>query len=323
MKEEIEENNIYAIDCLQGLRKMKDESVQCCITSPPYWKLRNYGVMGQFGLEHTPEAYVEILVELFDEVRRVLKPDGTLWLNLGDMYWGSGKVGSNPAYLQKHKEFNKSSVHPERFGKPSTGKHKEIKNKDLIGFPWMVAFALRKQGWYLRQDIIWHKPNPMPESITDRCTKSHEYIFLLSKNRKYYFDHRAIQTDAKGLTIRDRTSRPARKAKDEPLVNCFKKERSPDLKANRRSVWSINNKPFREAHFATFPTEIPELCMLAGSKERDVILDPFMGAGTTALVATKLNRKFIGFELNPEYVDIAVKRLLATGVSIEKLSREN
>lgn len=238
-----------------------------------------------------------------------MKPDGTLWLNLGDAYWGSGKAGKNSAYQAKHREFGKLSKNIARFGQPTTGKHAEIKNKDLIGLPWMIAFALRKQGWYLRQDIIWHKPNHMPESVTDRCTKAHEYIFLLSKSPKYYFDHTAIKTPAKGKTIADRTSRMARKAPENSLVNCFRKERGPHDTANRRSVWSIITVPFKGAHSAAFPAELPELCIKAGSRAGDIILDPFMGAGTTALAASRLKRNYIGFELNPQFINLAEERL--------------
>lgn len=299
---------IFTEDCLQGLKNIPDECVQTCITSPPYWKLRDYDVKEQLGMELTPEAYVSKLVEIFTEVKRVLKPDGTLWLNLGDVYFKSKK--------QQTRRNIKTAVQGRR-------KHNGLKTKDLIGLPWMVAFALREQGWYLRQDIIWHKPSPMVESVTDRCTKAHEYIFLLSKSRKYYFDNVAIKTAAKGASAHDRISRPGRKAADQPLVNALSKERGPYITANRRSVWSINNRPFRKAHFATFPPEVPELCILAGSRKGDLVLDPFMGAGTTALVARQHNRRFIGFELNPDYVRIAEVRLLQQGISIEKLIREN
>ncbi|WP_214072581.1 site-specific DNA-methyltransferase [Mucilaginibacter sp. dw_454] len=302
-------NQIYHSDCLTGLRSLPDDFVQCCITSPPYWRLRDYGVAGQLGSEDTPEEYIKALTEIFSEVKRVLKPEGTLWLNLGDAYWGSGKAGKNSAYQAKHREFGKSSKNIARFGQPTTGKHAEIKNKDLIGLPWMVAFALRKQGWYLRQDIIWHKPNHMPESVTDRCTKAHEYVFLFSKSPKYYFDHTAIKTPAKGKTIADRTSRMARKAPENKLVNCFRKERGPYDTANRRSVWSIITVPFKGAHSAAFPPELPELCLKAGSREGDIVLDPFMGAGTTALAATRLNRQYIGFEINPGYIQLAEERI--------------
>jgi site-specific DNA-methyltransferase (cytosine-N4-specific) len=276
---EIELNTIYPGDCLEQLKNLPDELVQCCITSPPYWRLRDYGIDGQLGTEDSPEEYVQALTEIFCEVKRVLRSDGTLWLNLGDAWWGSGKAGKNPAYQARHREFGKPSKNIARFGLPTTGKHPEIKNKDLIGLPWMVAFAFRKQGWYLRQDIIWHKSNGMPESVRDRCTRSHEYIFLLSKSSKYYFDQSAIK-----------------------ILNV-----SGGL-ANRKSVWSIPAASFK-GHSASFPTLIPELCIKAGSAEGDIVLDPFMGSGTTAITATRLGRQYIGIEINPEYIMIAEERL--------------
>lgn len=306
---ELKLNTILPGDCLAGLRHLPDHFVQCCITSPPYWSLRDYGMQGQLGAEDTPEEYVRNLVEILTEVKRVLKSDGTLWLNLGDAYWGSGKAGKNQAYQRKHTEFGKASKNTSRFGKPTTGKHPELKGKDMIGLPWMVAFALRKQGWYLRQDIIWHKPNPLPESVTDRCVKAHEYLFLLSPSAKYYFDYKAIQTTAKGKTDHDRISRPAKKVFSSPLIHGFRQERGPYLVANRRSVWSITSKKFKGAHSAVFPPELPELCIRAGSRPGDIVLDPFMGAGTTALVASRLCRHYIGYELNQEYIRIAEQRI--------------
>lgn len=301
-------NKIYKIDCLKGLKKLSDESVQCCVSSPPYWRLRDYGVKGQLGLEVSPELYVAALTKVFEEVKRVLKPDGTLWLNLGDVYWGSGKASGkkNPKIPI---EFGKARRDPSCLGSPTTEVHPGLKKKDLVGLPWMMAFSLRKQGWWLRQDIIWHKPATMPESVTDRCTKSHEYIFLLSKNTKYYFDHKAIQTVSKGLTLHDRSARMSRKRFPTKTINGIRKGAGPYEMANRRSVWSITVKPFKGNHFATFPPELPELCIKAGSREGDVILDPFMGAGTTAIVAQNLGRNYIGFELNGEYVKIAKGRL--------------
>lgn len=310
-------DKIHVTDCLEGLRMLPDECVQCCVTSPPYWSLRDYGIAGQLGLEDTPELYVERLISIFEEVKRVLKPDGVLWLNLGDAYWGSGKGGMSPEYRKRHLEFGKRGKRDNScFGMPTNRKHKHIKPKDLIGLPWMVAFAMRNAGWYLRQDIIWFKNNVMPEGVTDRCTKAHEYIFLLAKSRKYYFDNVAIKTEAKGKTLHDLTSRPSTKGADDPMLNVLRgKSKGPYHTANRRSVWIINNKPFRGAHFALFPPEVPRLCILSGSREGDVILDPFMGAGTTALVAKQLGRHYIGFELNPDYVKIAEERLAS-----EKLS---
>ncbi|MBX2925942.1 MAG: site-specific DNA-methyltransferase [Chitinophagaceae bacterium] len=383
-------NTIYNIDCIRGMKMLPDASVQCCITSPPYWGLRDYAAKEQFGLEPTPEEYVSRMVDVFAEVRRLLKEDGTLWLNLGDAYWGSGKAGKNPSYQKNHKEFGKPSAHTSRFGRPTTGSHPALKPKDLIGLPWRVAFALqgfaivpmysftqwadilkearekgdwelvlftegilrkydlleglKKSGWYLRQDIIWHKPNPLPESVTDRCTKAHEYIFLLSKTTKYYFDQSAIKTELK-LSSAERLERgiseqnkyvngvPGQSPQNlgKPRENTNKKRiikaiegsgivghkgnynRKGELIgggfANKRSVWTVATRPFRGAHFATYPEDLIVDCIKAGSKENDLILDPFMGAGTTALVASLLNRKFVGFELNPDYIKIANKRL--------------
>lgn len=349
-------NTIYNMDCIRGMKMLPDWSIQCCVTSPPYWGLRDYGIKEQYGLESTPEEYVSNLVHVFSEVKRILKPDGTVWLNIGDAYWGSGKAGSDPLYQAKHTEFGKSSKHTSRFGIPTTGKHPTLKAKDLIGLPWMLAFALRNDGWYLRQDIIWHKPNPMPESITDRCTKSHEYIFLLTKEPRYYFDQQAIKTTLKDSSIlrlmqdielqrgSDRVPGKAngpmkarvsgRKPRPGVDINGGNQAKGlipmardgPGVEghagyfnangeliggglANKRSVWTIPTKPFKEAHFATYPEELIVDCIKAGSRENDLILDPFMGAGTTALVAALLNRNFIGFELNPEYIKIAMKRL--------------
>lgn len=304
-------NQIIQTDCVSGLKRLKDQSVQCCITSPPYWRMRNYGIAGQLGMEASPEEYVDALVAVFEEVKRVLKPDGTLWLNLGDCYWGSGKSGNNTRmYDEGPLDFGRPRPVARR-GFPTNGKHLYIKAKDLVGIPWMVAFALRKQGWYLRQDIIWHKPNPLPESVTDRCVRAHEYIFLFSANKKYYFDYKAIRTIAKGNTLHDRTSRVSPKCFSDKRINGFRKSRGPYEMANRRSVWSITTKSYKGSHAAVFPPELPELCILAGSRKGDLILDPFMGAGTTALVASRLGRNYLGFELNPEYIREAKERIAA------------
>jgi DNA modification methylase len=300
---------IQAIDCLEGLKQLPNECIQCCVTSPPYYRLRDYGMDGQVGMEDTPEAYLERIGLIFDEVRRVLKNDGTLWLNLGDSYWGSDR-------------------------------HPIIKSKDLIGIPWAAAFALRERGWWLRQDIVWSKKNCMPESITDRCTRSHEYIFMLSKSATYYYNAEAIKTDIKESSLerakrarsdhnkysqgvpgnRPQAIHKPREPKKQDghgirhegfneRWNKATEEGTAPVKVNRRSVWELSTKPFKESHFATFPIEIPRLCILAGSKEKDIILDPFSGAGTTALVAASLGRHYVGFELNPRYVKIANGRL--------------
>ena len=355
----MEIDKIYQGDSLEVLKTFEDNSIDCCVTSPPYYALRDYGVDGQIGLEENPEKYIERLTEVFMEVYRVLKPNGTLWLNIGDSYAGNCSVVST--------------------GRCGMGKPREridhrvfdgIKPKDLIGIPWMLAFSLRNAGWYLRQDIIWHKPNPMPESVTDRCTKSHEYIFLLSKSQKYYFDHEAIQEEANPNYIsknirfggnkygdnddphfqiysgnvyepktkvrtqnngyskagghRDNSGGVGDYSKHGHTKNCQYDGQVPNtmhLKRedgikdevyyvrNKRDVWSINVKPNKEAHFATYPQELVSPCILAGCPEGGVVLDPFMGSGTTGIVANKLGRHYVGIELNPEYAEMAQRRI--------------
>jgi len=291
---------IYQGDVIEQLKKIGDESVRCVVTSPPYWGLRDYGNDGQLGLEETPEEYVENMVEVFQEVKRVLKDDGTVWLNLGDSYNGSGGAGG---------DYNKGGL---KEGQPKYGRKftNNLKPKDLVGIPWRVAFALQSDGWYLRQDIIWHKPNPMPESVTDRCTKAHEYIFLLTKNSKYYYNAEAIQEPATQNRWGGKNPINTNKSKDiNNQFNGLTRERDmmPE-KRNKRSVWTVNTKPYKEAHFAVFPPKIPELCIKAGSKEGDTVLDPFFGSGTTGWVAEQMDRKWIGIELNAQYVEIAKKR---------------
>jgi DNA modification methylase len=308
--------NILHGDWIEQLKTLEAESVQCCVTSPPYWGLRDYGVSGQLGLEKTPEEYVEKMVAGFREVKRVLRNDGTLWVNLGDSYNGSGGAGGD--YIEGGlKE-----------GQPKyPGRHiNNLKPKDLIGIPWRVAFALQADGWYLRQDIIWAKPNPMPESVTDRCTKSHEYIFLLSKSARYFYDADAIkERQAESSAERAlygwngrnddgsngaRTGAGIRKMKESGMSMGEAGLIPLDGMRNKRSVWLITTKPYKEAHFATFPQEIPRTCILAGSKKGDTILDPFCGSGTTGEVALKLDRNFIGIELNEKYVtDLIIPRL--------------
>lgn len=328
-------DNIYEMDCLKGLQSIPGNIVQCCITSPPYWRQRDYQTEGQYGMEDTPEQYIQNLVDVFAEVRRVLKPDGVLWLNMGDAYWGSGKAGNNPEYKNRHREFGKPSAHVHKYGKPTTGKHSGLKPKDLIGLPWQLAFALRASGWYLRQDIIWHKPNPIPEGVKDRCTKSHEYIFLLSKSARYYYDSSAIAEDTiwkehrPGGVERNRLLGYNSKQNNHPEVylqsvkrggfngktNILKGReafRAILDKKNKRSVWSIVLRHLKHEHFASFPIELPELCIRASSREGDIVLDPFMGSGTTAMAAACLNRRYIGFELNPEYISIARQRMAET-----------
>lgn len=325
----MEKNKIYQGDALEVLRTFEDNSIDCCVTSPPYYALRDYGtgtwvggnhdcphyrvskcsdktitghkrmqennspvgdaiykdvcpmcgairVDNQIGLEPTSYEYIERLTEVFKEVYRVLKPEGTLWLNIGDSYNGSGG---------NHKEGQKNDTGFQGVSGVRCGgkgaKVEGLKPKDLIGIPWMLAFSLRDSGWYLRQDIIWHKLNPMPESVKDRCTKSHEYIFLMSKSQKYYFDYEAIQEDS--------------------IDNIGKR--------NKRDVWSVSVKPCKEAHFATYPQELIAPCILAGCPQDGIVLDPFMGSGTTAIVASKLGRDYVGIELNPDYKEMAERRI--------------
>ena len=304
-------DQIIHADWIAGLQQLPDQSVNCCITSPPYYGLRDYGVDGQLGLEETPELFIKKLVAGFREVRRVLLDDGTLWVNIGDSYarnpskGGSGPGGKNGAYSDTYTEASKV-----RQFKPRN----EIKEKDLIGIPWMLAFALRSDGWYLRQEIIWHKPNPMPESVTDRCTKSHEHIFLLSKSPQYYFDSESIKTQSQNPA--DDARRYARqkssnKSAPDQIKNGIRvRDTEVDTSmANKRSVWTVNTHPFKDAHFATFPEKLVVDMIKAGCPEGGVVLDPFFGAGTTGLVARKLNRHFVGIELNADYITIATKRL--------------
>jgi DNA modification methylase len=267
----------------------------------------------QLGLEETPEEYVENMVKVFREVKRVLKDDGTLWLNLGDSYnsqTGSG-FNTNQNEGQNHRITDLQKM------QGSLVKKIGLKPKNLVGIPWRVAFALQADGWYLRQDIIWHKPNPMPESVTDRCTKSHEYIFLLTKSAQYFYDADAIREPAQDWGTRDR-SQFRDGTQDELLKHRGLKDANfANIGRNKRSVWTINTKPYKEAHFAVFPPKLPELCIKAGSSEGDVILDPFFGSGTTGWVAQRLGRKWIGIELNPEYIKIAEKRFNQRELFIE------
>jgi DNA modification methylase len=298
---------IHNGDCLEVLKQLESDSIDCCVTSPPYWGLRDYGVEGQLGLEKTPDEYVAKMVEVFREVRRVLKKDGTLWLNLGDSYAASGRGGGGGSIQDKDVEKKITQGNQRRA--PVTG----FKPKDLVGIPWRVAFALQADGWYLRQDIIWHKPNPMPESVRDRCTKAHEYIFLMSKSEKYHFDSEAIlepfaNREFRGKLKGQRGSQAYAKARGNDRTNSGGFPRVRDGR-NRRSVWTVVSKPFKGAHFATFPPDLIEPCILAGCPQDGTVLDPFFGAGTTGLVATKHGRKYVGIELNPEYTQIAEKRI--------------
>jgi DNA modification methylase len=292
-------------DNRETLKTLPEKSVQCCITSPPYFGLRDYGNENQIGLEETPELYVKQLVKVFRQVWRVLRDDGVVWLNLGDSYTSNTKcLGRNDTSKMYGENSQHLSLHK---------KHKivnETKPKDLIGIPWLVAFALRADGWYLRQDIIWSKPNPMPESVTDRCTKSHEYIFLLSKSQKYFYDAEAIKEESL-YPDDNRKGRVKETAKDfqRDLGNRLLHGDKTYLKKNKRSVWNVSTQPFPGAHFAVFPPDLIEPCVLAGSKKNDFILDPFGGSGTTAAVALKHDRKAILCELNEKYVDIIPERI--------------
>jgi DNA modification methylase len=325
-------------DVRSMLATLEPQSVQTCVTSPPYWGLRDYGVDGQLGLESTPESYVAAMVDVFREVRRVLKDDGTIWVNLGDSYAGVGAQtgGTN------------SKENGRRAERMFTNSYKkltvDLKSKDLVGIPWMVAFALRADGWYLRSDIIWSKPNPMPESVTDRPTKAHEYIFLLSKSRSYYYNAQSIAEpasdamfaqmdqgyegdgrkdyDAAGVqnpsSVKARIIGNARKRADRFGGNKHGEDSTKhsdgsiytgNITRNKRSVWTVTTQPYPDAHFATYPEKLIEPCILAGSKEGDLVLDPFTGSGTTGAVAIRLQRNFVGCELNPAYVQLARKRI--------------
>jgi DNA modification methylase len=304
-------------DAIEVLKTMPDQCINTCVTSPPYWGLRDYGVEGQIGLEKTPEEYVSKIVEVFREVKRVLRDDGTLWLNLGDSYAGSGKGAWDNKEVQKEVYVPDKDSPQCKLKKVPQG----LKPKDLVGIPWMVAFALRADGWYLRSDCIWHKPNPMPESVTDRPTKAHEYIFLLSKSQHYYYDHEAIKEPAAYDGRKDTLLKGSPKYKKGVVPGQvahsmaakgherWKKNERGEYVRNKRSVWTVPTQPFPEAHFAVYPPALITPCILAGCPVGGTVLDPFAGSGTTLLVATQHNRKSIGIELNPEYIEIAKRRL--------------
>lgn len=377
MKIETDKYTIYQGDCFEVLKTMPAESVQMCVTSPPYYNLRDYQIDGQLGLEKTPEEYVQKMVNIFREVRRVLRNDGVLFLNLGDSY-ATGHTGradtESRALIDGSLRVGAGNII--RRNKPPG-----YKSKDLIGIPWRVAFALQNDGWYLRLDIIWHKPNPMPESVTDRCTKSHEYIFLLSKSARYFYDAEAVKEDSV-----DEESYTGRRKRNPLQMMKYDAKHCPDKrdrtgskypKRNRRSVWTISTNPYKEAHFATFPINIPEICIKAGCPQKvcakcgnpkvrniekgtstgiegktdnsdktlrndalkhsgrigerttdttgfsptcdcnagfipGTVLDPFNGAGTSGVAALQLGRRYIGIELNPEYIELTKKRIIKT-----------
>lgn len=306
-------------DALEQLRLLPADSVHCCVTSPPYYGLRDYGVAGQIGLEPSPDEYVAALVAVFREVRRVLRRDGTLWLNIGDSYANTGNKGQ---------DFSASNVGYGGRGRSAIGGQPVkaipcgIKPKDLIGIPWMLAFALRADGWWLRQDIIWSKPNPMPESVTDRCTKAHEYLFLLSQSERYWFDADAIAEPLAAKSA-ERYGYFFGGAKSEALIEANKTgigqrtrvagSRSVPVNRNKRSIWTVTSEPFPEAHFATFPPALIEPCILAGCPKGGIVLDPFGGAGTTGLVADRLGRDAVLIELNPLYAAMAERRIWHDG----------
>jgi DNA modification methylase len=296
-------------DVRARLKDIETGSVQTCVTSPPYWGLRDYGNDGQIGLETTIAEYVNNMVEVFREVKRTLRDDGILWLNLGDSYasFRDGKAVPDTTRGDSLGTLVPKGLAKNRMATTFIGTN--IKHKDLVGIPWRVAFALQDDGWYLRQDIIWAKPNPMPESVTDRCTKSHEYLFLLSKSARYYFDNQSIKEPT---VTRDNTNRDRDKTK---LNNVPGRTRMGGLKTNnyetrnKRDVWTIATKPFKGAHFAVMPEALVTPCVLAGSRGGDTVLDPFAGSGTVGVVALREGRKFIGAELNPEYAAMAVERI--------------
>jgi DNA modification methylase len=322
-------------DALEVLRTLGAGSVQCCVTSPPYWGLRDYGHAGQIGLECTPEEYVSRLVEVFREVRRVLADDGTLWLNLGDSYAGGGKqTGRNDEAREtpggrgcsfRGGPRRRVGVIPGRPGNGQQGAARDrdgigavrLKPKDLVGIPWRVAFALQADGWWLRSDIIWAKPNPMPESVTDRPTKAHEYLFLLAKSERYYYAADGIaEPHVTSDDPRARLDYVVKRGRFCPMPDGDTQRAAtvgpstwPVRGRNRRTVWTIASQPFPGSHFATMPEALVEPCVMAGSKPGDLVLDPFAGSGTVGVVALRHGRRFLGIELNPTYCAIARRRI--------------
>lgn len=332
---------IYLGNALSCLKQIPDNSVHMCVTSPPYYGLRDYGVSGQIGLEDTPDEYIAKMVQVFSEVRRVLRPDGTLWLNIGDSYAGSSKGRNGNGKFEYDSKKCKESKGQKASTLNKTLVTASYKRKDLIGIPWLLAFALRADGWYLRQDIIWYKPNCMPESTKDRCTKSHEYIFLFSKSPQYYFDYKSIMEPAVGFNnepvagslgslhpntrLRKGNSKTFRGGgsytNNKSFNNSDKQDR--DSHGNcpnetglrrKRDVWNVATKGYKGTHFATFPPELIRPCILAGAPIGGVVLDPFFGSGTTGDVSLEENREFIGIELNPEYCNLAKTRLPGTQI---------
>ena len=320
-------NRTFYGDCRETLRTLQPASFQCCVTSPPYYGLRDYGHPGQVGIESSPTGYVTNMVDVFCEVRRVLADDGVLWLNLGDTYASStkGSGGSNPETSPK--QAWKGSPNGQGFKVRKFDLSEDnLKPKDLIGIPWRVAFALQADGWYLRQDIIWHKPNPMPESVRDRCTKAHEYLFLLTKSERYFWDAAAMQEKAAGTNHGNRPPGNSKRAEVAPgqTVGSHRPDREEStydvFTRNRRSVWTVATRPYSGAHFAVFPPALIEPCILAGSRVGDVVLDPFMGSGTTAQVAQQHGRQWIGCELNDAYAPLQSERLSKVAAPVFDIS---
>ena len=309
-------NKIEFGDCRDTMRRWAADGVkvQMCVTSPPYFGLRDYGHDGQIGLEQTPDQYIAAMVEVFRCVRDVLTDEGTLWLNIGDSYAG-GNTGCKWREGSARADGDVREDGHSRRNRNGNGAVSGCKPKDLIGIPWMLAFALRADGWYLRQDIIWHKPNPMPESVRDRCTKAHEYIFLLSKSERYFFDSEAMKEPSvtpPNVQIAKRNKAPHKGQRDSGMretTGGFDKITKVYDMRNRRSVWTVATRPYKGAHFATFPPALIEPCILAGSRHGDIVLDPFMGSGTTAQVALQHGRAYLGCELNPDYKDLQDQRI--------------
>ena len=302
-------------DALYALRELPEESVHCCVTSPPYYALRDYGLDMQIGREDTPEQYIDRLTEVFRELRRVLRSDGTLWLNIADTYCGTGNKG-----------YHADPKNPKGRNGQQIARNNRVsgcKQKDLIGIPWLLAFALRADGWYLRSDIIWQKENPMPESVKDRLSRCYEHIFLFSKSRKYFFDYKAISEPIAPATA-ERLKRgmkggnkygkpvpgqPQPQSINRPREHGEIKDADINPLRNKRDVWKINTVPFKGGHYAAYPPKLVETCLLAGCPEGGIVLDPFMGSGTTGMVASQMGRHFIGIELNPAYTELAYKRI--------------
>ena len=302
-------------DALYALRELPEESVHCCVTSPPYYALRDYGLDMQIGREDTPEQYIDRLTEVFRELRRVLRSDGTLWLNIADTYCGTGNKG-----------YHADPKNPKGRNGQQIARNNRVsgcKQKDLIGIPWLLAFALRADGWYLRSDIIWQKENPMPESVKDRLSRCYEHIFLFSKSKKYFFDYKAISEPIAPATA-ERLKRgmkggnkygkpvpgqPQPQSINRPREHGEIKDADINPLRNKRDVWKINTVPFKGGHYAAYPPKLVETCLLAGCPEGGIVLDPFMGSGTTGMVAAQMGRHFVGIELNPEYTELAYKRI--------------